>query len=384
MSLAPAKADTFAVLPFFNVSGSPNLDWIGESLAESIREALSSEGVVALDREDRIEAYHRLSLRPYALLTKASVVKIGETLDAEQVIYGQFDLKPPSAGAANTRGSLAITAHILDLKHLKQGPEYTEVGALEDLAVLQRHLSYQTLAFVRGSMAPSEAQFIARHPAIRVDAIESYIRGLLADKSEDKHRLFTQAARLDAQFSQPCFQLGKLHFERKEYTVAADWLQKVSSADVHYREANFLLGLCRYHNGDFAGAKDAFQIVATRVPLNEVLNNLGAAASRLNLPEAIDDFSKASEGDPSDPVYLFNLGYALWKAGNYDAAAQKFRAALDRNPQDTEAISMLGRCLKQSGPRPGDSRTEALERLKTTYEESAWWQLKAALQPSKP
>ena len=83
-------------------------------------------------------------------------------------------------------------------------------------------------------------------------------------------------------------------------------------------------------------------------------------------------------------VDLFNLGYALWKAGNYDAAAQKFRAALDRNPQDTEAISMLGRCLKQSGPRPGDSRTEALERLKTTYEESAWWQLKAALQPSKP
>jgi hypothetical protein len=41
------------------------------------------------------------------------------------------------------------------------------------------------------------------------------------------------------------------------------------------------------------------------------------------------------------------------------------------------------RCEKQSGPRPGDTRTEALERVKTNYEESAWRQLKAALQPQK-
>ena len=34
--------------------------------------------------------------------------------------------------------------------------------------------------------------------------------------------------------------------------------------------------------------------------------------------------------------------------------------------------------------RPGDSQTEGLERLKTNYEESAYWQLKAVLQPDKP
>ena len=91
--LPPAQAATYLVLPFFNVSKNPNLDWIGESLADSVREALSSEGLMALNRDDRIEAYSRLSLRPYALLTKASVVKIGEELDAEQVIFGQYDVK---------------------------------------------------------------------------------------------------------------------------------------------------------------------------------------------------------------------------------------------------------------------------------------------------
>ncbi len=87
---------------------------------------------MALDRDDRIEAYSRLSLRPYTLLTKASVVKIGEELDAEQVIFGQYDLKTIADPTAKSRGSLQITARVLDLKHVKQGPEFREVGALED------------------------------------------------------------------------------------------------------------------------------------------------------------------------------------------------------------------------------------------------------------
>jgi TolB-like protein len=72
--LAAARADNYLVLPFFNLSKNSNLNWIGESFAESVRETLSSEGLTALDRDDRVEAYHRFSLRPYVLLTKASVL----------------------------------------------------------------------------------------------------------------------------------------------------------------------------------------------------------------------------------------------------------------------------------------------------------------------
>lgn len=378
-----AWADNYLVLPLVNQTRDKNLDWIGDSLAEAIREALASEGLVALEREDRAEAYQRLSIRPYTLLTKASVVKIGQELDAEQVIYGQFDLKPITGAAEKSRGSLQVTAHLLDLKHLKQGPDFGEVGALEDLAALQRHLAWQTLQFVDPRSAPSEADFLRRHPAVRVDAIENYVRGLLAPTLEEKHRLFTQAVRLDSGYSQPCFQLGKLQLQRKEYKFAAEWFQKLPPDDVHYREASFLLGLCKFYTGDFIGAQSAFQSVADAVPLNAVLNNLGAAESRRNVPRALEDFKKALEGDESDPAYHFNVGYVLWKQGDFDAAATRFRAVLERNKDDADARFLLARCEKRSGPRPGDTRTEGLERLKTNYEESAWWQLKAALQPQK-
>ncbi len=238
-----ARADNYLVLPFVNMTADKSLDWIGDSLGEAVREALASQGLVALDREDRTEAYQRLSIRPYTLLTKASVVKIGEELDAEQVIYGQFALKPFHDANEKSRGSLQVTAHLLDLKHIKQGPEYSEVGALEDLAALQRHLAWQTLEFVIPATAPSETEFVRMHPAVRVDAIENYIRGLLGVLHfEEKHRFFTQAVRLDPSYSQPYFQLGKLHLQRKEYKLASEWLLKLPSGDAHEREGDVPAG----------------------------------------------------------------------------------------------------------------------------------------------
>ena len=371
------------MLPFFNVSKNQNVNWIGESLAEAMRENLASEGLIVLDRDDCVEAYRRLAIRPYSSLTKASVIKIGETVDAEHVIFGHFDLTPVATGS-KSRGSLQITAGLLDLRHLREGPEFVEIGAVEDLASLQGHLAWQTLRYIKPKGAPSESEFRARHPAVRIDAIESYVRGLVANNPDEEHRLFTQAARLDAQYSQPCFQLGRLLWKKKEYKSAGDWFQKVGASDVHYREANFFLGLCRYYTGDFGAARTAFQLVVRSVPLSEVYNNLGAAESRANLPEALENFRKALEGDSTDTSYLFNSGYALWKLGKYDEAAVQFRAVLSRNPSDIQASMLEARCSKQSGPRPGDPATEGLERLKTNYEESAYWQLKAALQPDKP
>src|SRR5262245_50534175 len=98
-------ADTILALPFFNLSNSTSLDWIGESIAETIRESLTAHDVLALDREERQEAFRRLSVRPYALLTRASVIKLAESLDAGKVIFGQYTVSagtPPSKGSLHT------------------------------------------------------------------------------------------------------------------------------------------------------------------------------------------------------------------------------------------------------------------------------------------
>lgn len=389
------SAETTLVLPFFNHSKSANLDWVGESIAESIRDSLASEGILVLDREDRLEAYRRLSLRSGAELTHASVLKVGESLDAAHVVYGFYELLPAAPGKDQTgkdqagkdqpgkdqsKGSLRITARILDLKRTRQGPAYGELDALEDLGAIQVHLGWQTLQQLAPKTAPAERDFMAARPAVRLDAVESYVRGLLSNTPEQRHRYFTQAARLDAHFSQPCFQLGKTYWEKKDYKIAAGWLERVARSDPRYMEAQFFLGLCRYANGDFKGAEQCFQIVSSALPLNEVYNDLGVVqAQRNDFPAAVSSFRKALEGDDADPDYHFNLGATLWRSGQYAAAADSFRNALNRNSKDAEATSLLGRALKQEAPRPGDTKPEGKPRLKMNYEEAAYRQLQAEL-----
>ena len=374
-------ADTFAVLPFSNTTQergvSSNMDWIGESIADTVREGLASSGSLVVEREDRDAAYRRLGIRPYALLTRASALKIGEALDVDKLLYGQFEFVPAPDKSVPSRGSLKIVARILDVRHLRGGPEYIEAGPLEDLAGLQSHLALQTLQFVTPKTAPSDAQFHKNRPVIRVEAIENYVRGLLAQEPEHKLRFFTQAYKLDSRFSPPCFQLGNLHWSRKNYRSAAEWYQRVSEQDTHFREAHFFLGLSRYYGNDYPGAQRAFQLVALAVPLNEVYNNLGLAQLRSNQPGAVESLRRALDGDPNDPVYHFNVGYALWREGQFPAAAERFRAVLERSPEDAEARHLLARSTSGSGPSLDDT-TQG--RVKETYEEAAYQHLKGMLE----
>jgi Flp pilus assembly protein TadD len=371
-------AENVLILPFFNHSKAPGLDWIGESISEAIHDSLASEGVLVLDREDRLEAYRRLSVRTGAELTHASILKIGQALDATNIVYGTYEVLDPSRD--QSKGSLLVRARVIDLKRFRQGPDFSELGALEELAVIETRLSWQTISYLSPGRVRPEEEFVRSRPAVRLDAAESYVRGLMASTTEQRHRFFTQAARLDEHYSQPRFQLGKAAWVAKDYQVAIGWLTNVNRSDPHFFEGQFLLGLCRYRNGDFAGAEQAFQLVAATVPLNEVYNDLGAAQSRRgNMPAAQESFAKALEGDSTDPDYHFNLGYVLWRSGKFAESVASLRAAVERNPADTEATTLLGRALKQDGPRPGETRFQARERLKTNYEETAYRQLQAEL-----
>lgn len=378
LALAPVvRADATVAFPLFNSSNDRTLDWVGESVAEGIQEALHSEGLVTLDRIDRAEACTRLSLDTATLLSRASIVKIADELDASHAIFGLFEVKR-EAGAKPT---LRLAVRVIDLKKLRQTPEIVDTGLLEDLALLQNRISWKVLNSIVLKPSASEGDFLAGRPAVRVDAMEHYIRGLLAKSDATRHRFFTQAARLDPKFSQPCFQLGLLYWNKEDYQQAATWFQRVARSDPHFMEALYYAGICRHYVAQYAAAETAFSTVAAEVPLNEVFSNLGCSLLRQGkLAEAIRNYEKALDGDAADPDYHFNLGYALWYAKRFDEAAERFRAVLERIPDDKEATTLLGHCLKRDPPRPGDPKQEGLERVKEEYEETVFRQLKSMIE----
>lgn len=373
-SASAMQGQATVALPFTNLSNDANLEWIGEAAAENILESVHAEGLLTLDRAARTLAMQRLVLPSNVVLSRASILRIADELEAAFAVFGDYDVVKP----AGEKTSIKLRARVVDRKRLNQSPELLEEGLLDDLALLQSKLAWKVLTTISPAGAGQIEDFLARRKNVRADAIESYVRGLLAKDAPAKHRYFTQAARLDPDYSQPCFQLGLHYWDKEDYQQASHWFLRVARQDAHYMEATYYFGISRHYLGDYPAAEAAFLTVASTVPLNEVFSNLGASQLRQSKYEAaISNFEKAIEGDPADPDYHFNLAYAMWRAKRFDDAANQFRAVLERIPDDADATALLGLCLRNQTLRAGESKYEGLERMREEYEETVFRQLKS-------
>ncbi|MEP7353008.1 MAG: tetratricopeptide repeat protein [Acidobacteriota bacterium] len=398
-------AEGTVVLPFANAAitkpanSGTNVDWIGESVADTIREALMSRSVTTIGRDDLKQAFKSLRLVPLAQLSQGSVLKLGQTLRADFIIYGTLTYQapkplpapppvaptpaatpgsttPPAATpppAPKQLGKLTIRARFTNRMNLQQSPELEESGPLEDLATMEAHLAWSALKFIAPDQTPPETDFRTLRGPIRLDVQENFIRGLLATNSEQQEKFFKQAAKVDPKFWRPPFELGKIYIARKQYKDAATWLTKVEPPATHQREQKFYLGVAKLNAGDYVAAQDIFTALVAHDPTAENFNNLGVAESRRGQTHALESFRQALNANPSDPDYHFNFGYMLWKTGQFEPAADRFRAVLDRVPTDAIATRLLGRALQQQGPQNPKTNKDAaadlnLERPKNRFE----------------
>jgi tetratricopeptide (TPR) repeat protein len=366
------------VLPFSNLSANHSLDWVGESFAVSIFQALSGELPFVVQPEERDNALRQMNVRKYAPLTTASMIEIAVNLDAVMVVAGSVEAIP---GANGARDGLRVRAQLYNARKLRHIKDFDVSGKMDDISLVQSHLAWQILSSLRPEAAPAEQEYLAARPPVRLDAIERYVRGLMAASYDQKLKLFTAAARLQPDYSAACYELGTLYYSRHEFRSAAEWLERVAPADAHFRQALFRLGLARYHTGDFKLSVDAFEKLSRAISLSEVLNNLGVAQLRSGDAQAIGNLQKAIEGDPADPDYSFNAGLAMYRKGDFEAATSLLESTLARKPGDEVAERLLGKCKRKEAARPGEVRSEALERIKENYDETAWLQLKALIDP---
>ncbi len=386
-----ARSATVMVLQFHNNSQYPDLNWVGESISQKLQLEFGAANQIVLGREAVGKGLRRLGLRPDADFTKATIIKLGENLDVDYVCYGSFEIDSamlPTAGTDDSKetapqlkdSSVQIAAHFLDLRKMRDGKDLSEAGRLTDLSRLEEHLAWQSLVYLDPAVSRPLDQFLNPQKFIRLEAEESYARGLLSTTTDSQRQWFRQATILDSRFVSPAYELGKLAAIRRDYRQAMNWFNRVPASDPRYAEARFRMGNAAYKAGDFRAAAETFREVAKTLPLNEVYNNLGAAENQLNLPAAEEDLRRAAEGDRNDPVYLFNLGAVLLKLNNFEEAKRWLAAALELNPEDSQAKTLLDRASRQEATSAG-GHPLVPDRLKQHVNETAFRQLKAMLQP---
>jgi tetratricopeptide (TPR) repeat protein len=352
-----SRAVSIVVFPFENSGKSAQFDWVGEGIAELTADQMRGHGPAVSTREERLAVLEKMGVPAYAHFSRATMLKIAAEMDADYVVFGEFE---PQAGAVQ------VTAHILTTNPPRLAAPVIEAGALDTLAQVQARAAWRMLCEIQNSFSSGAAcdagsqaarDFVNSARAVRPDAFEFFIKGLVNSEDDIRLRDLHEAARLDPEWDEPDYALGRTYYTKRDCEAALQWLAKVPARGPHSTDARFETGVCSLLRNDPLRAEAAFTSLA--VPVEnagvpnidpEVVNDLGVAKLReARYRDALADFARAQNLDPAEPDYNFNLGLANYLAGDPAAAVHAFREAARLAPEDSQSKALLIAALDRSG-----------------------------------
>ncbi|MBZ5535799.1 MAG: tetratricopeptide repeat protein [Acidobacteriia bacterium] len=369
---------------------NPTMEWIGQSFVETLNEQLVSSWLSPVTEEQRNAIYERLGLPYDGDFSRATLIKVGEELDANYAVVGSYHYE---------QSEFSVAAELINVDASRLEATFGEKGPLDTLKKIQSRIAWRVLTHFDSIFPYNQEEFYKQFGEVPLSAFENYVRGRRAVDSKSQLQYFLKAERIDPAYSNAIFQIGRLYFQQKDYATSQLWLRRITKEERHFHEAAFYLGLDYYFMKNFDKAAAAFSSILTELPLNEVYNNLAAALSRIaGSTQVVRNYQKAIEGDPGEPDFYFNLGYYFWKSGDQGPAARYLRESLQLNPQDAEAAYLLANSLetlKQADESSHFLRLASrlnpkavnwtaaslppLERVKLNYDALAFRELRATL-----
>ena len=368
-AVAPARGRLILILPFENNTGQPNLDWIGEGAADIFSRRLDAAGFLTINRGDRLYALDRMGLPPEFGPSRATTIRIAQLLDADSVIIGSYKL---------TGDQFTASARILDMHKLVLTKKPIErKGQLKDLLDTLNGLAWDAARTLDPTYSVAERTFLAADAPLRPGAFENYIRGMIAEAPADRISHLNDAVKLCPTFTPARLELGKAYFANQDYQSAATTFGQMPRDAPNALEADFDRGLAFFYTAQYLKAEDAFAFVAAQLPLAEVVNNEGVAASRRGR-DGTALFRQAIAADPHDEDYHFNLALALLKKNDRAGATSEIDAALKLRSSDADARQVAA-ALKKPASVKAVSATSGddslpLERIKRNYNETEFRQ----------
>jgi len=346
------------VLPFDNRTGQPSLEWIREAAPEILSSRFASAGFEPMSRADRMYALDHLGLPQGFHPSRATALKLAETLDADSIIVGSY---------VTDGTGIVAQAQLVDVPHLRMTEPVTARGQMLDLIAVFDSLAWKLTRQLDPGFKGSEDTFVAAGAGLRLDAFEQYVRGITEPDQDERLRHLELAVKLSPEFGPAWMALGREDYNGQQYDEAAEAFAKVERDDPDALEAGFYGGLSLIISGDYDKAEEAFAGVARVLPLAEVVSNEGVAVSRQG-QDGSALFRQAVAADPNDADYHFNLAVSLKRHGNAAEALTELAQCLRLRPNDAEAQDLDKAWREPAGlktagiklsPKPGSNTNPA-------------------------
>jgi len=334
--------DSIAVLPFVNMTGDEENEYLGDGLAEELLNALA--GLEGLKVESRTSSF---AFKGSSL----GATEIGDSLDVATVLEGSV------RGSSDRR---RITAQLIDARDGSHIWSETYDRAEADLLDIQDDLTEQITEALAVQLATGQVGELARPGTENPEAYDYFLQGRYfwnkrtPGDQDIAVSLFEKAIELDSSFAPAYAAIADAR------VVPSGWVPDPTTAlneaeayarmaldlDPALAQAHAALGLAlAFRDLDFRASEASFRRAIELDPgyatAHQWYAELLSAMDRHD--EAVAESRLAESLDPT-PIIRWNVSRTLYQAGRYDEAIAQADAIVETDPGSlrmTQAYKLL-------------------------------------------
>ncbi len=343
--------ESIAVLPFENVGGDPDTEYLSEGLTNHLINRLS--------RLPRLKVIGRASVSRYKG-KNPDVRDVGRELGVGAVVTGRVTQRPEG---------FTLAVELTDTRDRSQiwGAAYERRSS--ELIVAHEQLAAEVAEQLRSELSPRDRALLSRRDTADPEAYRLYLRGRYLSNERTAAALlkaieyFQEAIARDPRFALAYAGLADVHS-----TMASAYNKRTAPRDarVHARaaalraaeigpelsETHASLGqVLMQFEWDWAGAQSALNRAVELDP-----GNGAALHARSHLDLALGNFEASArdsflalDTDPASVMLSIHLGEHHHLSRQFDAAVAQYRKALELNPNHPNARPLLALVYEQQG-----------------------------------
>jgi serine/threonine-protein kinase len=357
-----------AVLPISNDSGDAVVEYLGDSLAESL--------ISKFSRLPGLRVSPFTTTSGYRGERRRAPQEAGRELDVDAVLLGRI---------VREGDSLVLKTELIDASDGAQlwGERYDDINTIS-IAGVQHDIAAKVGTAVELPMGGREQKLLAAQDPDNEEALREYFRGRYLWRNRSKENIqkavdkFNAAIALDPSFAKAhagladCYALmnspayGNMPTEEAMNRARAAARQALA-IDNSLAEAHTSLGVVHLrYDWDWAEAENRFRHAVSLdpdyAPAHYWYSHLLTVTGRQ--PEAIAESELARKLDPLSPLTRMNFCREFYFGRQFDTAAACLREMLREDPANVSAQRTLGFVYLQQGMN--DAAIEIFEKIPDT------------------
>ena len=327
------RINSIAVLPFANVSGDPNTEYLSDGITEGIIDRLSGLPNVKVISRTSVFRYKKLEIEPQ---------KVAHELGVEALVTGRV---------VQRGDDLSVSVELVDAREDKQlwGEQYSRKVA--DAASVQQEIATAISGNLRLRLTSEDKTRLAKSSATNPEAYQLYLKGrYLANQStaeglKKSLEYFQQAIDRDPGYAMAYVGLadsynvlgGGLNYLPPSETLpkAKAAARKALELDDTLGEAHAALAYAEwFYDWDWRSAEREFKRAIELNPNSATSHDRYSECllTRSRFDEGIAELKRAQDLDPVSTQEQGGLGHAYLVMHRYDESISYFQKALDLYP----------------------------------------------------